>query len=231
MLGWRTILTMTLYRFHRRYSQDELNSQFLGPNFQLNYRYSQILVTFYICWVYAISMPILPLIGAISFFISYWVDKFLFCNFYRTPLKYSDDIGQRSSRLIGFCILLHLIVSCWILGNGEIFVGRFIGRRKVVDEVYKILHNIKITDILTKRHIVLLEMTLVAFLGGIILYLTTSRFRMTMKRLWMFLTCSSGDKVEKLRAVMNTVQIKYSNAHSQGIIKGLSSYNILKNPK
>jgi hypothetical protein len=214
-----------------RFSQDDLNAQFLGPNFQLNYRYSQILVTFYICWIYAISMPILPLIGAFSFYISYWVDKFLFCNFYRTPPKYSNDIGQRSTQLIGLCILLHLIVSCWTLGNGEIFIGRFIGKRKVTDEVYKLLHNIQISHVVTKRHIVILELVSLCFLGGIALYSTASRFRMAVKRIWMCLICSSGDKVGKLRAVMNTVQVRYSVAHHQGIIKGVSSYNILKNPK
>ena len=39
-------------------------------------------------------MPVLPFIGALSFYISFWVDKYLFCNFYRIPPKYSDDIDD-----------------------------------------------------------------------------------------------------------------------------------------
>lgn len=57
------------------YTQDELNAVYLGPEFRLNYRYTQLLVNFYICWMYAISMPILPLIGSLSFFCSYWIGK------------------------------------------------------------------------------------------------------------------------------------------------------------
>eukprot|EP00592_Proboscia_alata_P004168 CAMPEP_0194367442 /NCGR_PEP_ID=MMETSP0174-20130528/15518_1 /TAXON_ID=216777 /ORGANISM="Proboscia alata, Strain PI-D3" /LENGTH=832 /DNA_ID=CAMNT_0039143183 /DNA_START=91 /DNA_END=2586 /DNA_ORIENTATION=+ len=54
------------------YTQDDLNKVYLGPKFQLNYRYAQILVTFFICYMYAISMPLMPFLGAISFYISFW---------------------------------------------------------------------------------------------------------------------------------------------------------------
>lgn len=40
------------------------------------------MVNFYICWMYAIGMPVMPIIGAMSFYVSYWVDKFMFCNFF-----------------------------------------------------------------------------------------------------------------------------------------------------
>ena len=110
--------------FHFRYTQEELNAVYLGPPFRLNHRYTQLLVNFFICWMYAISMPILPLIGAISFYVSYWVDKFLFCNFYRIPPKYSDKIGRKSTNLIAYGIFLHIFMSCWILGNHQIFSGK-----------------------------------------------------------------------------------------------------------
>jgi hypothetical protein len=46
-------------------------------------RYATNLVTFFVCFVYASAMPILLPIGAVSFVIGYWVDKFLFLRYYR----------------------------------------------------------------------------------------------------------------------------------------------------
>lgn len=63
------------HKYRIFYTQDELNSVYLGPPFRLNYRYTQLLVNFYICWMYAISMPILPVIGSLSFFCSYWIGE------------------------------------------------------------------------------------------------------------------------------------------------------------
>lgn len=62
-------------KFKIFYSQDELNEIYLGPPFRLNFRYTILLVNFYVCWMYSISMPLLPMIGAISFFCSYWIGK------------------------------------------------------------------------------------------------------------------------------------------------------------
>lgn len=86
------------------YSQEELNATYLGPPFRLNYRYTQLLVNFYICWMYAISMPILPLIGAISFFCSYWIGE------YTNKLHIArifDDHDITSTQFVN-CLLINL---------------------------------------------------------------------------------------------------------------------------
>ena len=43
-------------------------------------RYSNIVSSIYICMMYSSGMPILYPIMLISFFLMYWIDKFL-CNF------------------------------------------------------------------------------------------------------------------------------------------------------
>lgn len=211
---------MYLFEFlsHIRYTQEELNAIYLGPQFCLNYRYTQLLVNFYICWMYAISMPVLTVIGAISFLITYWVDKFLFCNFYRIPPKYSDDIGSKSTRLIECSIILHIFMSTWILGNNYIFAGE------------KNSSEAEMNIILNKR-VIPLESIALVLIGGHIAKHFFSGCGSTIMKCLRCMICSRGIEVKKLKSVMNTVRVNYSNARARGVIKGLASYNILQNPK
>ncbi len=213
-----------------RYTQEELNAVYLGPPFRLNYRYTQLLVTFFICWMYAISMPILPVIGALSFYISFWVDKFLFCNLYRIPPKYSDDIGARSTSLIGYGILLHIFMSCWILGSNQVFTGRiaFGSRNNIIDPNKT---NKNIARVMLKEHIIPLEVIAILFVVGLIMKGSLMTFFKTSMKCLRCLMCMSGSKISKLKKTLNTVQVAYSAAKARGVIKGLATYNILQNPK
>lgn len=210
------------------YTQEELNNVYLGPPFRLNYRYTQLLVNFYICWMYAISMPILPIIGFLSFFCSYWIDKYLFCNFYRIPPKYSDKIGSRSTSLIGYAIVLHILMSCWMLGNSQIFPGEYFSDRGA--ESIEV-GDLTITDVVFKKHIMILIAIGIFFVMNSFLQRFLSTFVRALTKVTRCLFCSVGNKVQKLTKVMNTVQVSYSGARERGVIKGLASYNIMQNPK
>ena len=210
------------------YTQEELNNVYLGPPFRLNYRYTQLLVIFFICWMYAVSMPILPIIGFISFYGSYWIDKYLFCNFYRIPPKYSDKIGSRSTSLIGYAIILHIIMSCWMLGTNQIFLGEYFSDRGAESVA---VGDLTITDVVFKKHILILEAMGLFFITNSLLQNFLSTFVHAITKLTRCLVCSAGNKVQKLTKVMNTVQVSYSGARERGVIKGLASYNIMQNPR
>lgn len=219
-----------VYIISNRYTQEELNAVYLGPRFRLNYRYTQLLVTFFICWMYAISMPILPFIGAVSFYISFWVDKFLFCNFYRIPPKYSDDIGARSTSLIGYGILLHIFMSCWILGSNQVFTGQVaFGKQNIIIDTSNTSNSI--TRVMLKEHIIPLEVIAILFVVGLIMKRSLMTFLKTSLKCLRCLTCMSGSSIIQLKKTLNTVQVAYSTARARGVIKGLATYNILQNPK
>jgi hypothetical protein len=217
------------------YTQEELNDFYRGPEFTINYRYSQVLVTMYICWMYALSMPVMPIFGAISSYISYWVDKFLFCNFYRTPPMYSDDMGKTCTNLLGYLVVVHLGMSMWMLGCEEIFVGEPVSlsedeySNKLNDQVGDSSSTFQ--DKLLKKHLIPLEVTLLIYLAGTVLSNISSTFIAKVCGCLRCLTCSKSSKVTKLASSMNTVQVDYSSARDREIIKGLATYNILQNPK
>lgn len=69
-------------------SQEEFEELYLGPEMLMEDRYSQLLVTFYICLLYSSGMPMLYVISSLSFLATFYADKFFFIHFYRTPPKY-----------------------------------------------------------------------------------------------------------------------------------------------
>ena len=67
-------------------------------------------------------MPLLYLIGCFSFVVTYWVDKWLFIRFYRSPPHYSAEISVRASKLTAYpALIVHVAMSIWILSNADIF--------------------------------------------------------------------------------------------------------------
>jgi hypothetical protein len=212
------------------YTQEELNDSFKGPEFQLNYKYTQVLVTIYVCWMYAISMPLLPVLGALSCYITYWVDKFLFCNYYRTPPMYSDSMSKTSTSLLGYLVILHLVMSLWMMGCEEIFQGEPLSGQKHPTQLGYGIRSSTLGETLLKEHLLPLELALFVFVAGTLVSNISSTFIGKICEFLRCLFCMTGEKVRARRSSMNTVQVNYSSAANRGIIKGVSSYDLLQNP-
>jgi hypothetical protein len=118
-------------------------------------------------------------------------------------------------------------MSCWILGDNQVFSGVSIMRNEEIDKV----ERLKFTDILLKRHIVILEIVAAIFIVHIIMKKISVAFGTTIRNALRCLLCGKGNKVKKLKSVMNAVQVTYAGARTRGVIKGVASYNILQNPK
>ncbi|CAN0440816.1 unnamed protein product, partial [Phaeothamnion confervicola] len=112
-------------RWHKKknkcHSQDELNRLAMGSSWEASVRYAEMSVTWFVCYVYSGGMPLLLPIAAGSFFIYYWVEKFLFLRYYRTPPHYSQRLVMSVVDLIPYALFLHVICSLWMYGNGSIF--------------------------------------------------------------------------------------------------------------
>jgi hypothetical protein len=181
--------------------------------------------------MYSISLPVLPILGAITCYLSYWVDKFLFCNYYRTPPIYSDAMSRTSTSLLGYLVFLHLVMSLWMMGNEEIFQGEPLsGQEYPTGLGYGISANQSLRDKLLKKHLFPLEVALFVSVAWTLVSNISSTFLRKVCGFLQCLICMTGTKVKALTKSMNTVQVSYSSARDRGIIKGLTSFNILQNP-
>jgi len=59
-----------------------------GPDPFMDYKYSNMMVVIYVVMLYGSGIPILYLVAAVFFFVTYWVDKELVFNHYRKTEMY-----------------------------------------------------------------------------------------------------------------------------------------------
>lgn len=82
--------------------------------------------------LYSSGMPILYIIAFLSFFTSYWVDKFLcksiisflysiVLRVYRTPPRYDTALATKTRKIIKYSIFLHFIFGFYMYSNSSIF--------------------------------------------------------------------------------------------------------------
>ena len=80
--------------------QEDYEAIYMGPEFLIEVRYSQILTFFFISMIYSSGIPVLNVISLFQFFLMYWVDKFLFLRMYRTPPPYGIELSDKSRNLM-----------------------------------------------------------------------------------------------------------------------------------
>jgi hypothetical protein len=102
-------------------TQAGLNSLFVGPDFHHSIRYPQLLVVVFVSMSYSSGIPIMYLIISATAFTFYWVDKYLFTRWYRTPPQYDAQISLQFSGYLPWAMLLHCLFGTWMLSNRRMF--------------------------------------------------------------------------------------------------------------
>ena len=214
-------------------TQIELNKLFLGPDFLVAHRYAQNLADFYICFIFCAGMPILPIIAMFNFYTTYWVDKFLFLNYYRSPPRYKTNIGRSATALIPYCLALHLVSSIYMLGNKEIFHAK--SGEVPVGSTIEQWNYLNVYDKVSQKHTYPLFVLLVIILVGLLLSQVAEQLFVFVSSIIKacFGSCMAKSQFyqEMEQYLFHTITIPYSRAVRRGIIKGLTNYNILQNPK
>ncbi|GBG27280.1 Hypothetical Protein FCC1311_035022 [Hondaea fermentalgiana] len=112
----------SLYRrYHMPISQSELNEMYLGPDFVLSYRYSQVLMMCFFLMTYSTGMPVLYMFGIISIPVTFAVDKFFFTHLCRTPAEFSGVLATWANEILQWAAVVHLVFGIWMLTSPYIF--------------------------------------------------------------------------------------------------------------
>jgi len=96
---------------------------YIGPEFLIEFRYSQILTITFVCLFYSAGIPVLFLSSFINMFCMYWVDKICLLRLYRLPKNLDKKLHSVVRQSIFIAILLHLGNAVWNYGNPQIFGG------------------------------------------------------------------------------------------------------------
>jgi hypothetical protein len=105
----------------------------------MEFRYSQILTNIFMCFIYSTGMPVLYIIAMITFFLTYWVDKFLFITVYKTPPRYDIALMRTVRGTLKYAIILHYMFGFYMISNTNImtYSGDFTFLSSIKDQVEK----------------------------------------------------------------------------------------------
>ena len=79
------------------------------------------MASFYIMMIYSAGMPLLYPISMLQYFATYWIDKFLFLRFYRTPPRYGAEMSETVRRIMLAAIFIHFAIAFYMYSNSAIF--------------------------------------------------------------------------------------------------------------
>lgn len=106
-------------------TQHEINSIFIGPEFDRAGKTAQILSVVFICFLYSGGMPILNVLCFFTLFFMYWIDKILILRYFRKPPMVNHSLNDRVIAILPYAIIMHCAVSLYMYGSHTIFPTGF----------------------------------------------------------------------------------------------------------
>ena len=131
VLSYTWIVMQALRFYDRRFSSSTYVTRkpsvqtyidlFVGPEFDIHWRYSAILFQMSISLFYGAGIPILYIVTFVGMFIQYVLDRLLVCYFFREPPTYDDRITQIANQALKFIGTFSLLGVWFQLRNESIF--------------------------------------------------------------------------------------------------------------
>lgn len=105
--------------------QADLEELYTGKEFEGEKAYSRMMSTLFVIQMYGSGMPIMYLIGAVFYSVTYLINKFLLVNFYQKSRTLTRTIPLFSMEFLKYGLLLHMLNACLMLTNPDIFRTEF----------------------------------------------------------------------------------------------------------
>jgi hypothetical protein len=88
-----------------------------GPAHQMAPKYSALLNTICVCMMYALAIPELLWVAALTFCIYYLCEKFMITYYYKRPPMYDDKLNTAALELMKFAPIIMCFFGYWCMGN------------------------------------------------------------------------------------------------------------------
>lgn len=104
----------------KKFTQEDYEEVNMGPPIMMNYKYSNMLVVSLLVMTYSAGMPVLYLVAALYYFVTYWVDKTLIFYHNRKPVFFDEKLPQEMIKWFKLAVPLHLVIGAVMLSNSNI---------------------------------------------------------------------------------------------------------------
>ena len=92
-----------------------------GPEYEFHYRYSNVLLSVTMTFLYGGALPILYPIACFNFVFVWIYERILVIFYYREPPSYDETMTLRCILFCRIAAVAGLAVSFWQLGNRQMF--------------------------------------------------------------------------------------------------------------
>lgn len=103
----------------------------------LDVRLAQVIACTFVTFMFSSAMPVLYIVMALDFTLTYWVDKALLLRFYRSPKNFDEATINFSLGLLKFAPVAHFVLGYFMLGNQDILTS------PPLDKIDKLLARIE----------------------------------------------------------------------------------------
>jgi hypothetical protein len=134
-------------------TQAKLNQLYLGKEFYLSDRYAYSVSMMAVTLMYGSGMPILYLISAVHMLVAFWVNKYLFIHFYRTPPHYDASLGKVAVSRLPYALLLHMGIAIWMYSNKAIFLSKTTTALQSGQDALANYDSLNVGDKLLQQHV------------------------------------------------------------------------------
>mmetsp|Transcript_16493 Transcript_16493/g.11841 ORF Transcript_16493/g.11841 Transcript_16493/m.11841 type:complete len:380 (+) Transcript_16493:1490-2629(+) len=100
--------------------QKDYENLYIGPEFMMEFRLSQVLTNTFVTLTYSAGIPVLYMVQFISLFITYWLDKLLFFSYYRKPPTYDVNLTLDSVMLMKYAVVIHFVIGFIMYSNSTV---------------------------------------------------------------------------------------------------------------
>lgn len=101
--------------------QDDLNQLYTGGEFEGGKTFSRMMSTLMVLITYSSGMPVLYIVGAVFFGLTYKVNKLVIIKFYQRTLSLNRVVPQYSMKFLSIVLFIHIIVGLFMLTNPSLF--------------------------------------------------------------------------------------------------------------
>ena len=105
----------------RKIFQTDYESLYLGPEYLIEFRYSNMITMIFLALMFGAGMPILYFFASWIFLITYWIDKLTLLRIYRKPPCYGVEVMKFSRDILTVAIILHFGFAFWMYSNQLVF--------------------------------------------------------------------------------------------------------------
>jgi len=105
----------------RKKLQKDYEELYMGPEFLIDFRYSQILALVFVCFLYSGGMPFLYITSFAQLLLTYYFDKTFLLKICRLPKNYDEKLESIIRTTLYVIVVVHLLFTIFMYGNSDIF--------------------------------------------------------------------------------------------------------------